>query len=147
MPDFYNGQIETGTFTDPTDITFIPNGVTALTLSDTAAAFNVSISTTITTVTLSSTENDYPTLGLSVLRIDGGKNITGFADGVDGKILTIMAVNSVQVILYHLDSGSISDNQMNLGNAASTIYIDPDNCVTLQYDAVDLKWRLISKSF
>ena len=41
MPVFNNDEIVNGTFTDPTDILFIPNGVTALTLSDTDATFGV----------------------------------------------------------------------------------------------------------
>lgn len=43
MPDFFNGSIESGSFTDPTDITFTTSGVTSLILSSNGATFPVPI--------------------------------------------------------------------------------------------------------
>ena len=58
MPDFYNNEIVNGLFTDPTDILFVPNGVTALTLTSSAATFGVPLvgnGSGLTGITASST--------------------------------------------------------------------------------------------
>jgi len=58
MPDFFNNEIVNGLFTDPTDILFVPNGVTALTLTSSAATFGVPLvgnGSGLTGITASST--------------------------------------------------------------------------------------------
>jgi len=58
MPDFFNNEIVNGLFTDPTDILFVPNGVTSLTLTSSAATFGVPLvgnGSGLTGITASST--------------------------------------------------------------------------------------------
>ncbi len=99
-----------------------------------------------TNASLVGSQNNYPTVSKSVLRLDASVpiNITGFANGVDGKFLTIYNVNTSTITLKDLDAGSSANNQMLLG---SDIPIAIDGMVTLYYDGFTGRWRLYSQNF
>lgn len=87
MPSFFNDEIENGLFTDPTDILFVPNGATALTLSATQANFGVQLIgdgsglTNITAGSINGTSSYIPfwntstTLGPSVIKQESNSDV------------------------------------------------------------------------
>ncbi len=90
--------------------------------------------------------DNYATVGISFLRLypSAPINITGFADGYDGKFLTIANVNLSSITLKDMDAGSAVANQMLLGG---DIAIASNQMVTLWYDYDTTRWRLFSKNF
>jgi len=104
---------------------------------------------TTTPTQITADQNDYSVIGYTTLRLstDASRNITGFANGFNGKLLIIHNIGSFNIVLNHLSASSVAANRMILGNAAASITILPNDSVTLQYDNSSLRWRLISKSF
>jgi hypothetical protein len=98
---------------------------------------------------ITSNQNNYSTLGYDVLRLstDASREITGFANGLRGKMLIINNVGSFNIVLKHQNASSTASNRMILGNAGVDVTILPNDSVTLLYDTTDSRWRLISKSF
>jgi hypothetical protein len=100
-------------------------------------------------VQITSNQNNYSTSLLSVLHLttDASRDIRGFANGTDGKILIITNVGLFNIVLKQDSALSTANTRMLLGNPAVDVTILPNDSVTLQYDSTALRWRLISKSF
>ena len=102
----------------------------------------------ITPTALSSSQNDYNPTGLStadVLRLSttGGNdyNITGLAGGSDGRILAIHNIGTSGTIT--LKDESASSSAANRFALANDVALQPEQSITLQYDATSSRWRAI----
>jgi hypothetical protein len=71
--------------------------------------------------------------------------VTGFANGVDGKRITVWSVDSdAHVILKNLDAGSAAANQIVTPSGADYDMAYQDS-VELYYDGIALNWRVQDK--
>ncbi len=97
-------------------------------------------------ILLEASQNNYTTTGKTILRLSASIpiDITGFANGVDGKFLIILNVNVSTITLKDMDGTSSGSNQLLLGG---DIAIATDGMVTLWYDSITTRWRLHSKNF
>jgi hypothetical protein len=103
----------------------------------------------LTPAQITANENNYNTSGVNQLRLDtdASRDITGFANGTNGKTLTIHNIGSNNIVLKHESSSSNANSRMILGNAGADVTILPNDSVMLAYDVTSSRWRLINKSF
>ncbi len=103
---------------------------------------------TITPPLITVDQNDYNPTGLSTastLRVSANpaRNITGLSGGSDGRIFTLHNVGSNNVTLIDESGSSTAGNRFAL-SANQTI--PPDTSITIQYDGIALRWRVLSSS-
>jgi len=91
--------------------------------------------------------NDLATAGRSFVRLDNtsgsAKDLTGFADGVDGKRLVIANVGVDNIHIKHQDTNSVAANRIITGSSGTQNVLTPDDTIELIYDAVTARWRII----
>lgn len=94
------------------------------------------------------TQNNISSTNISTLRLTGvtTTNITGFANGVDGKFLFIRNVSSANKFIFNLNAGSLAANQIVTGTGKDYTIL-PGAVAILQYDATSSVWRLCSSYF
>jgi hypothetical protein len=94
---------------------------------------------------IASDQNDYDhgcgqastiTLRLST---DASRSITGFANGLDGKVLIIHNVGSNSLGLTDASLSSVAANRMELGGNQT---IAAEGSIELRYDATSSRWRI-----
>ena len=98
--------------------------------------------------TMGATENDYPTIGTSALRLtpDGaGTNITGFSGGTDGKELTIVNLGTSTIAITNQDTGSVATNRVINGSTTATVVLSADDTALYKYDGSTNRWRFMYK--
>jgi hypothetical protein len=89
------------------------------------------------------TENDYAGATGSFARLTpnaGNTTITGFAGGIDGRILTITNIGNPVVVINHQDGGSLAANRIITKSGVSFV-IPTDGIVSFIYDATTQRWR------
>ncbi len=69
--------------------------------------------------------------------------VTGIANGVDGKLLTLMNTSTSTVTLANQSSSSTAGNRIITGNDIDLI-LNPNSSALLQYDSTNSRWRVIS---
>jgi hypothetical protein len=69
--------------------------------------------------------------------------VTGITSGVDGKILTLTNTSAFSIVFANQNAGSLVANRIITGRSAD-VTLAPDQSITLQYDSVAAKWRMIS---
>ena len=91
------------------------------------------------------TLNDIATTGISFLRFTGAGavTITGFADGSNGKVLTIINRTGNVLTINNEDTGSAAANRILTGRGTSMTFMD-DASITFQYDVTDSRWNIVS---
>jgi hypothetical protein len=92
---------------------------------------------------MAATENDYAGAAGSFARLTpnaAGTAITGFAGGVDGRVLTIVNLGNPNVTLLHEDGGSVAGNRI-ITKGGGAIVIPSDGILSLIYDATAARWR------
>lgn len=97
-------------------------------------------------------QDDFPTTDTSFVRLantaGGPVDISGFANGFNGKRLVIANVGSVQIVLKNDDVNSAAANRMLLyssgGGGGADYPLNPDDVVELIYDSVTARWRKIN---
>lgn len=80
---------------------------------------------------------DYDVLLLST---DASRNITGFAGGVKGRIVTFYNVGSQNIVLVHESALSLAANRFTLYGAANKTFTNGD-IGTFYYDSTTARWR------
>lgn len=70
-------------------------------------------------------------------------NVTGIANGVDGKIIIITNVGSSTITFKNASTPSLIANRF-LFSIVNDIIIDPNHSITLIYDSISQRWRDIS---
>ena len=97
-------------------------------------------------------QNDYATLDINgdyvgILRLDtdATRTITGLANGVNGRGLTILNVGSNNIVFTNEDVSSSASNRIITGTGAS-ITMNPNDVLRLIYDDVSARWRVTSFS-
>lgn len=88
-------------------------------------------------------ENDYAGATGSFARLTPnalGSVITGFAGGVDGRMLTIVNLGNQNVTILHEDAGSAAGNRI-VTKGGAPIVLPADGIVSFIYDAVTSRWR------
>jgi hypothetical protein len=116
------------------------------------ASENVALSGDISPSQLTADQNDWSPTSLatsSVIRIDTDnvRQITGIAGGADGRILTLIVLETAQgpVILRDQNTGSTAGNRFILG--ARRIWLWPGDIATLLYDSTSSRWRLLASPY
>jgi len=95
---------------------------------------------------LTANENDYAPPGSRYtlvwrLSSDAPRVVTGLANGVDGKILTISNVGAFPITLGNQSVRSAVANRIITG-AGADVSIAPDGAATLYYDGASARWRV-----
>lgn len=80
----------------------------------------------------------------SVFRLTGASSqtITGIANGVDGRMITLINASSFNATLADLDGASASANQISTGTGADLV-LSVGGAITLIYDSGASKWRVV----
>jgi len=91
------------------------------------------------------TENNYAGATGSFARLTANAlntTITGFAGGIDGRVLVVTNIGNPVVIINHQDGGSLAANRIITKGGASFV-IPTDGIVSFIYDATTQRWRQI----
>jgi len=92
---------------------------------------------------MAATENDYAGATGSFARLTpnaAGSVVTGFAGGVDGRVLTIVNLGNANLTLLHEDGGSAAGNRL-LTKGGASVVMPADGIVSFLYDATTQRWR------
>ena len=94
---------------------------------------------------LTANQNDYDPTGnatSSVFRLtsDAPRDITGIAQGQDGRILIVHNVGANNIVLRDESLSSTAANRFAL---TADVTLTPDTVVMLQYDSTTSRWRMI----
>lgn len=97
---------------------------------------------------LTANENNYAPPGSRytlVWRVSGDapRTITGIANGVDGKVLTLSNVGAFPITLANQSASSANGNRIIAGGGAD-LSIAADGAATLYYDGASSRWRVIA---
>ncbi len=91
---------------------------------------------------------DVSTSKYSYYRISGPTAafaVSGITQGIPGRLLTLFNRSGFAMQLINLDGAATSNDRIITGTNAA-LNIDDKNMVTLQYDAVEMKWIVVSNS-
>lgn len=138
-----SGGIQTSAFTG--DATKSAGG-TATTVVSAAGSF--ALLGNIVPSQITADQNDYNPTGLSTastlrLSTDASRNITGLADGANGRLIAIHNIGSFDIVLKDSSGLSIAANRFDL---SGDITLAAGDACLLQYDSVSLRWRCLGKS-
>lgn len=90
-------------------------------------------------------QNDY-NLGTGTffrLVSNASRNITGLANGADGRMVYLVNVGANNIVLQNQNAGSTDANKIITGTGAD-VTLAADNAATLIYDAASQRWRVLS---
>ncbi len=90
---------------------------------------------------LTAAANDYDTGDFPVLRVssDASRNITGFKNGYNGRLLLVINVGANNIVLKDADTNSVAANRIATGVGDITLVTKMG--ALLWYDIVSLRWR------
>jgi hypothetical protein len=77
------------------------------------------------------------------LSSDASRNITGLANGVDGRVIFIVNVGSNNIVIQHNNAGSSDGNKILSGTGAD-ITLAGNDSIQLIYDGISSRWRVLS---
>jgi hypothetical protein len=105
-----------------------------------------------TPASFNSTQNDFPTAGTSFIRLENTNvtaiDVTGFADGIDGKRLVVTNIGSFPITLKNQDAGSAAANRMIIYDPGASSTGDytlvTDDAIEFIYDGTTARWRKIN---
>jgi len=83
--------------------------------------------------------------GILRLSSDMSRNISGLADGQDGRMLCIINVGSNDIVLEDQEASSTAINRIITGTGAD-LTVEADDVVKLLYDGTTERWRVLSFS-
>ena len=88
--------------------------------------------------------NDYGTGSTVIQRVtaSGAFSITGFAGGVDGRMIIVTNIGASIITLLHISVASATENRMNLPSAANII-LNQNDVAGLFYDGALSRWKAI----
>ena len=88
--------------------------------------------------------NDYGTGTTVIQRVSasGAFSITGFAGGVDGRMIIITNIGASIITLLHISVASATENRMNLPGATNII-LNQNDVAGLFYDGALSRWKAI----
>ena len=91
---------------------------------------------------ITANQNNYVPPQAAALRMssDASRDITGFDDGVDGRILIIFNVGAQNIVLKHQDANSLAVNRI-LANTGADITLGAEEIGFLWYDSTTARWR------
>lgn len=94
---------------------------------------------------LTANQNDYnPGTGVYFrLSSDASRDITGIANGVDGRRITLANVGTNDIVLKNADANSTAANRLLTGTGAD-VTLGADDSAELIYDATTSRWRFTS---
>lgn len=93
---------------------------------------------------ITSNQNDYDISYYGSLRLntDASRNVTGFNNGSDGRILYCSNVGAQNIVIQNQNAGSAAANRIITGTGAD-VTMATDVSWMLKYDNTTLRWRLI----
>ncbi len=97
-----------------------------------------------TPVQITGNVDDYGTGTTVIQRVSasGAFNITGFAGGVDGRMIIVTNIGASVITLLHISVASVTENRMNLPNATNII-LNQNDVAGLFYDGALSRWKAI----
>lgn len=115
---------------------------------DTADVLLEDPASSISPAQITANQNDYsPTNALNaaiwLLTADADRSITGIAAGYPQQTIRLVNVGGTRILLVS-ESGSSSANNRIVTPGNFTVFISPNQVVSLIYDSVSLRWRPIS---
>ncbi len=96
---------------------------------------------------ITSNQNNYSPAGASsanVIRIntDASRNITGFAGGASGRVVTFINIGSFAVVFTNEDTNSTAANRFTLNSAS--VSVPSGGAISFWYDNTSSRWRGLS---
>lgn len=90
-------------------------------------------------------QNNVNLSNATILRFttDTIRNVTGFAGGVNGRVLVLVNVGAQSAVLKHQDTNSTDINRIIIPWLGD-LTLAPLQHATLWYDGVDLRWRVVA---
>lgn len=79
------------------------------------------------------------------LTSDGSYDITGLANGYNGKVVILTNVGANNLSLTHEDTNSTAANRFSMSTEAS-IVVGPNRTLLIKYDSIASRWRDVSGS-
>ena len=76
------------------------------------------------------------------LSSDASRNITGIANGLQGRLLVILNVGSFDIVLTNQDASSLAANRIITGTGTS-VTVAADERAILLYDSTTARWRFL----
>ena len=101
-----------------------------------------------TPVAIGADQNDYggtDDCTFARLSADAAWNITGLANGVDGRLLILINVGANAITVTHQDAASAVANRV-ITAGGSGQYMAQDAALVLIYDATTARWRQLSEA-
>lgn len=97
-----------------------------------------------TPATITSNQNNYSTGNAYVLRLssNASRNITGFANGVNGRLLLVVNVGSFDIVLQNQNTNSAVANRIITGYGAD-MTLSASHSTVLWYDATQSRWLIL----
>ena len=86
--------------------------------------------------------DNYPLPDATVLRMssDAARDITGFADGTDGRLLIILNTGAQNIVLKHQSGNSTAANRI-VANSGADLTLAANQLALLIYDVTSKRWR------
>jgi len=91
---------------------------------------------------ITANQNDYD-LGDGIafrLDSDASRNITGLANGIDGRVMILFNIGSNNIVLQHQNTSSTAVNRL-LNDTGADITLQSNQVVFLWYDLTTNRWR------
>lgn len=77
------------------------------------------------------------------LSSDASRNVTGLANGADGRMVYFVNVGANNIVLQNQNASSSAANRVITGTGAD-VTLAADNAATLIYDATTQRWRMLA---
>lgn len=74
------------------------------------------------------------------LSSDASRNITGIANGLNGRMLYLVNVGATDIVIQHQNAGSAAGNRI-ITQASADVTMGPDETMILIYDSTTARWR------
>lgn len=94
---------------------------------------------------ITANQNDYNPSPLNLWRLssDAARNITGIANGVEGRSLLIVNTGSQNIVLVNQSASSAAANRIITATGAD-VTLAADDSAMLVYDSTTARWRLVN---
>lgn len=121
---------------------------TPVTRLDVNGDFSMRSATSATAIT--GNTNNFSTTSTSFIILSNNTgvnyNLTGFADGFNGKRLVVTNLGIDNIVLTHEDAASSAANRIITGKTGGSNILQTNDTCELIYDIINLRWRLINHS-
>jgi hypothetical protein len=86
--------------------------------------------------------NDVATNDLNTIRFSSATILTGFANAISGKVISIVNISGFDVTIANDNASSVAGNRILTGNGQDILFSN-DSIIDLQYDSISSVWRIL----